>query len=440
MRIPSTTALCLAIACAGPACKKKLPAPPTPPLDAPAPTLGAPEPLPGGSPDGAVGDAAKATFVAAADDGAWVLLCQPYQTPFERLHVVVGDGPGLLAQRVVAAADRDLVVLAGDAMLHVDVPARTVRRLGPIGAAAIDGESRRVVHADGTKVVVLDPGQAPRTVETGDSIAHLALRGKRWLSVEHGDPPKLDPYSSCGWVDHAYEIDDATIDLDPSGLEANDRIGPELGITGAGEVTLDGVTVAGADCVATVIAALAQPPRALVGCSDGMHVVGPGLDRAVHGSIGGKAEQATISEHLTLGERLVCVTGACIDLTSGRDFGTYETPSVWADDRFIVRKGGGGLLVDDLDQDRQREVVLPRLTQAVTVDTATGRRVAGPAPTPPAFVDAAGRFLLYGRHVVDVDAAALVATLPADGLAIDRSGRVLVAPAPERGPLRWRKP
>jgi hypothetical protein len=230
-----------------------------------------------------------------------------------------------------------------------------------------------------------------------------------------------------------------TIDLDPTGVEAVDRIGPELGVTAAGEITVDGERVLGADCVGTVIAALATPPRALVSCRGGNRVVGPGFDRSVRGN-GSAVEQTTIADPLLLGQRLICLGGACIELIGGRDFVTWDTPPVWSDDRFLVRKGGAGLLIDDLDQERQREVTLPRMTQTVTVDTATGRRRAGAAPTPPGFIDAAGDYLLYGRYVVDVANATLVATLAEDALAIDRSGRVLVPAAPGQGPLRWRRP
>lgn len=75
-----------------------------------------------------------------------------------------------------------------------------------------------------------------------------------------------------------------------------------------------------------------------------------------------------------------------------------------------------------------------------TIDTATGRRRSGAAPKPPTYIDAAGDHLLYGRHVVDVAQATLVATIADDALAIDRSGRVLVPAAEGQGPLRWRRP
>lgn len=432
-----------ALASAG--CKKKSPpAPPQPATTVPTVVVeGTAEPLPGGAPDGAIGVAGPARFVAAASDGGWVMLCQGEP---EELRVVVGDGPGLAVDRAVAAADHDLAVIDGEALLHVDVVARTARRLGAAAPATIDGESRRLVQVDGGRVIVRDPGVAPRTIDTGTAIAAAWAHGKRWLEVAPGVPSRELAQGSCGWVrDETYNhpVDGrTTVDLDPSGLEAADRIGPELGITATGEVTLDGVRVVGADCVGSVIAALAAPPRALVMCTDNRnHVVGAGgFDRVVGGTIGGAREQAVIADQLVLGRRMVCVSGACIDLVTGRDFATYQTPAVSFDDHALVRKGAGALLIDDLDQERQREVVLPRLTQTVTIDTATGRRRAGAAPPPPAFVDAAGHFLLYGRHVVDVEAATLVGTLAVDALAIDRSGRVLIPAADGHGPLRWRKP
>ncbi|HVV82933.1 MAG TPA: hypothetical protein VHE35_07620, partial [Kofleriaceae bacterium] len=362
-----------------------------------------------------------------------------------RLHVVVGDGPGLVGDRLVAASDRDLAIIDGGGLVQIDVAARTWRRLGPPALAALDGPSRRLVTVDGTRVVVRDPGVAPRTIDTGKPIAGLWLHGKRWLEVGSGDTPYELTQGACGYlhVDPSQVATDrrTTIDLDPAGVEAPERIGPELGITAGGEVTLDGTKVIGADCVADVIAALAEPPRALVMCNGAHnHVVGPGFDKEVGGVGGGAREQAVIADDLLLGQRVVCVTGACIDLVTGRDFDTYEQAAVWYDDRYLVRRKGGGLVIDDLDHERQREVLLPRLTQAVTIDTATGRRTAGAAPKAPAYLDASGDYLLYGRHVVDVDQATLVATLADDALAVDRSGRVLLPAAEGQGPLRWKRP
>ena len=62
------------------------------------------------------------------------------------------------------------------------------------------------------------------------------------------------------------------------------------------------------------------------------------------------------------------------------------------------------------------------------------------APKPPAFIDGAGRFLLYGRHVIDVEAGTLVKTVADDPLAIDTAGRILVVAPDGDGPLRWVKP
>ena len=64
----------------------------------------------------------------------------------------------------------------------------------------------------------------------------------------------------------------------------------------------------------------------------------------------------------------------------------------------------------------------------------------GPTPQPPAFIDASGEWLLYGRHVIDLTAGALVSTLPIDALAIDASGRVLVPAPGGGGPFRWQLP
>ena len=449
VNVPSSRGVLLLVAAlaAGSGCKKRekatqakaAPPPPPPPAE------GVAEPLPGGAPGGALGVDGAVELLAAADDGRWVLLCQREGSQ-TRLRVVVGDGPGLDVDRAVATSERDLVVVDGDALVHVDVVARTARRLGPVAPAAIHAASRRLIQVDGTKLIVRDPGAAPRTVDHGVEIGGISSRGKRWLEVAAGAPTSYLTHGTCTQIVdtsvHQFPASSrTTVDLDPSGLEAPERVGPELGITAAGEVTLDGATVVGADCVGNVVAALAEPPRALVMCNrGGNRVVGPGLDKVVGGSFGGEREQATISENLLLGRRVVCATGACIDLVTGRDFETYSHGAVWLDDRFLVRKGGSGLLIDDLDQERQRALALPRITQAVTVDTATGRRIAGAAPKPPAFIDGAGRFLLYGRHVIDVEAGTLVKTVADDPLAIDTAGRILVVAPDGDGPLRWVKP
>lgn len=421
-------------------CKKKLPEPPP----APKPvviTEGTAEPLPAGTGDGAIGVVGRTRMIGVAADGSWVAVCEGQP---EKLRVVVGDSAGLVADRVVAGSERDLVVVVGDALVHVDTVARTARKLGRVAPAAIDDASRRIVQVDDTKLIVRDPGVAPRTIDLGVQIGAVWSRGKRWLEMAPGVPTRDLTQGSCGWVNlGTYDFPNdqrQTIDLDPSGVEAADRIGPVLGVTAAGEITLDGAVVASADCVGLVVAALATPPRALVMCADNRnHVVGPGgWDRPVGGSFGGPRDQAGIATQLMLGVRVYCVTGACIDLITGREFGTYGNELVWDGDEVVVRKDGGNLLIDELDQERQRTVVLPRLTQAVTVDTATGRRTSGSAPKPPTYIDSAGRFLLYGRHVVDVEAGTLVATLAEDALAIDTHGRVLIAPAEGQGPLRWR--
>ena len=441
MKYSSSARIALLVAAVA-GCKKQAPEPPAA-AGAVAITEATATPLPAGAGDGMIGVAGPARLVAAAADGSWVAVCagQP-----EKVRIVVGDGGGLVADRIVAGSERDLVVVDGDALVHVDLVARTARTLGRRAPAAVDADSRRVVQVDDTKVIVRDPGTAPRTIDVGVQIGAVWGHGKRWLEVGPGEPPRELATGYCGWVglgSYSYANDQRrTIDLDPSGIEALDRVGPELGVTGGGEITLDGAVVASADCVGLVVAALATPPRALVMCTDDHnHVVGPGgWDHPVGGSFGQQRSQAGIASQLTLGVRVFCVTGACIDLISGREFGTWSNELVWRADKFLVRKGGGNLLIDDLDQERQRTVVLPRITQAVTIDTATGRRTSGPAPSPPAYIDGTGRFLLYGRHVIDVEGGALIATLADDAIAIDERGRVLLPASPGQGPLHWRAP
>ena len=59
---------------------------------------------------------------------------------------------------------------------------------------------------------------------------------------------------------------------------------------------------------------------------------------------------------------------------------------------------------------------------------------------PPRFLGSSGRWLLYGRHVVDLQDGVRVATLTEEALAIDENGRVLVPSAGGKAPLRWRRP
>ena len=69
---------------------------------------------------------------------------------------------------------------------------------------------------------------------------------------------------------------------------------------------------------------------------------------------------------------------------------------------------------------------------------AAATAVTAPVPFPPG--DSAGRWMLYGRHVIDLEDGVLVATLAEEALAIDELGRVLVPAAPGVGPLQWKKP
>src|SRR5678816_1810916 len=81
------------------------------------------EPLPAGDPEGGLGPAGPARFIGAADDGSWVLVCDDAK-PEPRLHVVIGGGAGLTADRVIATSDRDLIVADGERLVHVDAVAR----------------------------------------------------------------------------------------------------------------------------------------------------------------------------------------------------------------------------------------------------------------------------------------------------------------------------
>lgn len=410
----------------------------TPPPAPPPPVTSAP--IPPGSGDGAIGAAGAFELVAAADDGGWVALCQD-----RLLHVVLGDGEGLLAQHLMAASDRDLVVASDGKLIHLDVVARTRTRLGNYAPVVIDADSRRVIRGEGAALIVERPGAPPRTIATAKPVVAMVAHGPRWLEVAGGAEPTHETSRPCGWLDtsavvNVAEADRRVIDLDPE-AEATDRIGPELGVGATGEITLDGAVVVGPDCIATVVGALADPPRALVQCEHGPgRVVGPGFDQRVPELLGSGVEASTIADHVRLGERLVCVAGTCVDLIGGRSFPIAGHELVWFNGKVVVRAQDRGLWFDELDGGVHRELALPAATQTVTLDTVTGRRRVRPAPPPPRFVDGAGDYLLYGRHVVDVAGARLIATLDDDALAIDRSGRILVATAPGQAPLRWRKP
>jgi hypothetical protein len=396
-------------------------------------------PLPPEAADGAIGRAGPVTLVVTAEDGGWVALCQGASLR-RGMALVVGAGAGLPADRLIAGSDRDVVVIDGDHLVHVDIVARTWRRLGPAGPAAIDAERRRIVHARGDRLIVRDPGQAPREIGAAGPVATILLRGGRWAEITTGPVPGVLLRGSCG---QPYVRPDAekqaTIDLDPVGVEAVDRVGPAIGVTAAGEVTLDGEVVADAACSGYVMAALAEPPRVLVACQlAGIYVVGPDLRAQVGGHVR-HVGPAAIAEPLTLGHRLICVSGACVDLVAGVSYDTGEHALVWADDETLVRIDGTGLRIDQLGGGHA-VVPLPHVTREITIDAATGRRIAGPAPRPPTWIGAAGRFGLYGRHLLDVRAGRLVATLGTDTLAVDRGGRVLVPASPGHGPLRWLAP
>lgn len=410
---------------------------------APLPLIGDPAPLPAGGADGALGIAGPATLLGHAPDGGWVALCQGEPA---RPRVIVGDGPGLALDRVVATGPGDVVATTGERMVHLDTRARTSRTLARPMPAAIAPDGQRVVLGDGADLVVLDPDRPPRRVATGDRVRAVALTTTRWATIEHGLAVTPTPGCDRWWAFQSGQH--VTIDLDP-GAEAVERVGPELAITPAGEVALDGEVVIGADCAALVVAALASPPRVMARCGSRELIAGPGGFRAWVSVLLGSAlevnAQVKIAADLRLGHRVVCLTGGCVDLVTGTDYSTWQRPLVWFDDRHVVRAQGSKLLLDRLPADAgnpvaHAEVALPRLVATTTIDTVTGRRVDGPTPQPPAFVDASGEWLLYGRHVIDLTAGALVATLPIDALAIDASGRVLV-PAPDGGgPFRWQLP
>ncbi|MBK9034662.1 MAG: hypothetical protein IPL61_25920 [Myxococcales bacterium] len=439
------SAAVLAIASAAPGCKKPSErAVARAAVDAgpAAAVLGAPTPLAPEAGDGAIGPAAPLRLLGVADDGGWVAICKDAEA---RPYLSVGAGPGLAVDRVLATATHDVLVSRAGAVVHVDAVARTERVLGPLAPAAVDDASRRVVVARGSDLVVFDRGAAPRTIATARAVSAVWLRTSRWAVIEHGAVRSARGVG-CDTPSAFTGAPTETVDLDP-GAEAVDRIGPELALTPQGQVTLDGEVVIGEECVPTVIAALASPPRVLAQCGGRDVVAGPaGFQQWVHITLGTTQHtQATIAERLTLGQRVVCNSGGCVDLLTGADFSTWQSPLVWHDDQLVVRAPPAGLAIDRLPPDAtgavaHLDVTLPRLTAAVTVDTVTGKRQTAGALAPPEFVDAAGTWLLYGRHVVDLAAGVVVTTLGADALAIDDRGRVLVPTAPSTGPLRWLTP
>lgn len=453
--------LCVVLAAAG--CKKKAKRADPPPLE-PVPVEAMPEPaepnvdepepgfaerarpLPAQDPDGLIGVGLTddVALIDAADDGSWVALCaRPDRDPRPRL--VVGDGAALPIDRLIATSRRDLIVAADHQLHHVDVPARTVRALGPVAPAAIDGETRRLVYARGERLVVQDPGMPLRLVNAGLPVAALWLEHRRVATVAGGEISDL-LRPGCDPVRYRTDIDRVGVDLDPTGVEAIERIGPELEVTAEGEIKLDGVVVIDAACGAHVLATLAEPPRVLAACRKGDdRVVGPGLKRTVRGYLAHvEGTGATISEQLVVGERLVCMKSTCVDLLTGTSYPGGDR-HIWHGPLMLVTGDDAGLRIEHLpatidDAPRTLTVALPRQVQTVTVDSATGRRRTGPAPVPPKFIDAAGRWLLYGRHVIDLQEGVRTTTLGEDALAIDARGRVLVRTSPGAAQLRWRTP
>lgn len=409
----------------------------------PPPLIGDPAPLPAAGVDATLGLAGEATLIGHAPDATWVALCQGVPA---RPRLIVGSGPGLALDRIVATGPGDVVATTGEHLVHVDAHARTMRTMALQMPAAIAPDGRRVVLAVGGELVVLEPGLPPRRVAAGESIRAVALTTTRWAQLEHG--VVAIPTPGCERWSGFFRGAEATIDLDP-GAEAVERVGPELAITPAGEVALDGEVVIDADCAALVVAALASPPRVMARCGAREVVAGPGGFRAtVNVMLGSALEvnaEVKIADELRLGHRVVCLTGGCVDLVTGTDYSTWQRPLVWFDDRHVVRAQGAKLLLDRLPADAgarvvHAEVALPRLVATTTIDTVTGRRVDGPAPQAPEFIDASGEWLLYGRHVIDLAAGALVATLADDALAIDASGRVLMPAPGGGGPFRWQLP
>jgi hypothetical protein len=292
---------------------------------------------------------------------------------------------------------------------------------------------------------------APRVVPVGEQVTALTMRHRRVATA--GTSKVYDMLSgvSCERPPDVSRnvAERRAVDLDPSGVEAIERIGPEIGITASGEVTVDGEAVIDADCGGQVIAALSAPPRVLAVCRRGeVRLAGPGFAQIIHLYFGERAgDVATIAPRVALGERVPCINHGCVDLITGQGF--EQKHVVWSTDRVVVLADDAGLRVLHLPayvpgqppgETRAVTVALPRVVQTVTLDAVTGTRQVGAAPLLPRFVDAAGRWLLYGRHVVDVQDGVQVTTLADGAYAIDETGRVLMRTSPVRGPLRWVRP
>jgi hypothetical protein len=446
--VRSIAAAALALASAAGCDERRRPsaAPPST-TPAAAPTVptgpGPAKPLPSAATDD-VGDGGPTTVIAAGATGAWVALCVGGAP-----RLVVGSGPGAPIDRLIAHGPDDVVFVRDGGLFHVDAAARTERRLGPAAAAALDPKTRRVAVAWPGEIAVLDPGVAPRRVVHGERApAALTLRDGRWAQLWPGQlgallDEKCAPHDGLG-----LGAPPSTLDLDPTATAEAPRLGPEVGITATGEVTLDGEVVVPASCAAEVVAALASPPRVLVRCGKGDNqVAGPGgFTRAVGGHTRQNAfAEPSILDPLRLGQRVVCIYGACVDLIGGASFSTYSNPPLWHDDRVVVRLAPDGLWLDYLSADpatppRHQELALPRIAAAVTVDTVTGARRTGTRPPAPEVIGAAGRWLLYGRYLIDLEAGVLAATLAVDALAVDARGRVLAAAPTGSGALRWQAP
>ncbi len=425
------------------ACSAKKDAPATAVrADAGPAKVSAPEPLPPADPTAPIGERGPAILLDSDDAGVWQVLCQG-----DHLQIVVGGGPGFEAEQLHASAPNDLVVQTSRSAVHVDIVARTTQRFPGVGAAAIDADTRRVVLAVGDDLIVRDPGKAPRTIPAGGHVVAVRLSAARWAEVAIDTRAQYP--QDCAVAQWPYSPEStALVDLDPVGVEAVDRVGPQVGVTRSGEITIAGEVVIGADCVGTVLAALAEPPRVLAQCNGERHdyVIGqPGAPEKSLGyaaGAGGALATATISDQLILGERLVCVYGECIDLVGGTSFDTFGDHSlVTGTPERIVRVDPKGLRVDDVVRGTHEIITLPKLTQAVTVDAVTGRRKVG-SPPPAALhaIDVAGDFLLYGPFVVDLASAKVTLVLEGSAVAVDRTGRALVPIAPNYGPMTWIAP
>ena len=420
----------LAILIALAACGDDAPAPAPRPADAATTNAPVERRLP--APEGdAIGVAAPIDLVAVADDGAWVAICDRGAGEAS-LRIVPGAGEGVTARVLHGAGPRDVLYARDGRFYRLDVAARVEHGLSAGTAAALDPESRRVVVGREGALVVYDVGRAPRILPFDGTPTELRLRRGRWAEVSR----RPSGYHACGDARYPYADPAATVvDLDP--VEAVDAVGPQIAVTAGGEITLAGKVVAPAECAGQVIAALAEPPALLVHCASGdyLHATPAGTRRLHDGQ---RHERlAAVADDLILDRRVVCLYSGCADLRDGAWISTWDPKLVVGYERYVVLGDVAALHVRDLDADTVTQVPLPRLGREVKVDLVTGKRTSGPEPREPSYVDLAGRYLLYGRHVVDLEAAAVVTTLGEDALAIDTSGRVLVPAAPGRGPLRW---